>query len=86
MKFKFRFIPIICFFLCVFASCSGKSNEPRLYITDFYWALTTEECDVSDADLLTFQKLPELAYKNLRKLVGYTGEYIWLKTTFTLPY
>ena len=84
MKSKAFIVTIISIFLSVLSSCTGKDDNPRLYITDFSWALTTEESDVEEAETLEFQKLPKLAYKNIRKLVGYTGEYIWLKTTFTL--
>ena len=85
MKSKAFIVSIISIFLSVLSSCAGKDDNPRLYITDFSWALTTEESQVEEAETLEFQKLPKLAYKNIRKLVGYKGEYIWLKTTFTLP-
>ena len=85
MKSKVFLVTIISIFLSVLSSCAGKDKNPRLYITDFSWALTTEESKVEEAENLKFQKLPKLEYKNLRKIVGYTGEYIWLKTTFTLP-
>ena len=85
MKSKAFIVLIIFIFLGVLSSCSGKDKNPRLYLTDFDWALTTEDSEVEEAENLEYQKLPKLAYKNLRKLVGYTGEYIWLKTTFTLP-
>ena len=84
MKSKLFVVTIISILLSVLSSCTGKEDNPRLYITDFSWALTTEESSVEDAQYLEFQKVPKLAYKNIRKLVGYTGEYVWLKTTFTL--
>lgn len=84
MKSKAFIVSIISIFLSVLSSCAGKDDNPRIYITDFSWALTTEESDVEEAETLEFQKLPKLAYKNIRKLVGYSGEYVWLKTTFTL--
>ena len=85
MKSKVFLVSIISIFLSVLSSCAGKDTKPRLYITDFSWALTTEDSEVEEAETLEFQKLPKLAYKNIRKLVGYSGEYVWLKTTFTLP-
>ena len=84
MKSKVFFVSIISILLILLSSCSGKEDKPRIYITDFSWALTTEESQVEDAENLTFQKLEKIEYKNLRKLVGYTGQYVWLKTTFTL--
>ena len=84
MKFKLFFVSIISIFIIFLSSCN-TDDEPRLYLNDFYWALTTEESDVSQAENLEFQKIPKLAYKNIRKLVGAKGEYVWIKTTFTLP-
>lgn len=85
MKFKVFFVTIISIFLSVLSSCAGKEDNPRLYLTDFYWAMTTEESDVSEADNLTFKKLEKLEYKNIRKQIGTEGKYVWVKTTFTLP-
>ncbi len=85
MKFKVFFVTIISIFLSVLSSCSGKEDNPRLYIKDFYWALTTEESEVEEAENLEYQKLPDLSYKNIRKLIGTKGDYVWVKTTFTLP-
>ena len=85
MKIKVFFVTIISILLSVLSSCSSKNDNPRLYLTYFYWALTTEESDVSEADSLKFQKIPEIKYKNIRKLAGSQGNYVWVKTTFTLP-
>ena len=84
MKFKLFVVSIISILLTFLTSCND-GDDPRLYLTDFYWALTTEESDVSEADSLEFQKLEQLKYKNIRKLVGAKGDYVWVKTTFTLP-
>ena len=85
MKFKPFFVFIISLFIITLSSCKGKNEEPRLYLNDFYWALTTEESDVEDAGKLTFKKLEKIAYKNIREVAGAKGEYVWVKTTFTLP-
>ena len=84
MKFKLFFVSIISILLAFVTSCND-GDDPRLYLTDFYWAPTTEESDISEAENLVFQKIPKLEYKNIRKLVGASGEYVWIKTTFTLP-
>ena len=84
MKLKAFFVSIISIFLLFLTSCND-GDDPRLYLHDFYWALTTEESDVSEAANLTFQKIPKIEYKNIRKLVGTEGEYVWVKTTFMLP-
>ncbi len=85
MKFKVFFVTIISILLSVLSSCSSKEDNPRLYLTDFYWAMTTEESDVSEADNLTYKKLEKLEYKNIRKQIGSKGDYVWVKTTFRLP-
>ncbi|MBO7583375.1 MAG: SpoIIE family protein phosphatase [Treponema sp.] len=84
MKFKLFFVSIISILLAFVTSCND-GDDPRLYLTDFYWAPTTEKSDISEAENLVFQKIPKLEYKNIRKLVGASGEYVWIKTTFTLP-
>ena len=84
MKSKLFFVSIISILLAFVTSCND-GDDPRLYLTDFYWAPTTEESDISEAENLVFQKIPKLEYKNIRKLVGASGEYVWIKTTFTLP-
>ncbi len=84
MKLKPFFVSIISIFAIFLTSCND-GDDPRLYLNDFYWALTTEKSDVSEAENLTFQKIPKIEYKNIRKLVGTEGEYVWVKTTFTLP-
>lgn len=85
MNFKVFFVSIISILLSVLSSCAGKKDNPRLYLTDFYWAMTTEESDVSQADNLTYKKLEKLEYKNIRKEIGTEGNYVWVKTTFKLP-
>ena len=84
MKFKLFFVSIISILLAFVTSCND-GDDPRLYLTDFYWAPATEKSDISEAENLVFQKIPKLEYKNIRKLVGVSGEYVWIKTTFTLP-
>ena len=84
MKFKLFFVSIISILLAFVTSCND-GDDPRLYLTDFYWAPATEKSDISEAENLVFQKIPKLEYKNIRKLVGASGEYVWIKTTFTLP-
>ena len=85
MKSKVFFVTIITILLSVLSSCSSKKDEPRLYLTDFYWTFTTEESDVEEAPTLEYKKIPNLRYKNIRQVAGNQGEYIWVKTTFTLP-
>ena len=85
MKSKVFFVSIISILLSVLSSCTGKEDEPRLYLKDFYWAPTTEESDVEDAQNLEYKKLPNLSYKNIRNVAGSQGDYVWVKTTFTLP-
>ena len=56
MKSKVFFVSIISILLSVLSSCTGKEDEPRLYLKDFYWAPTTEESDVEDAQNLEYKK------------------------------
>lgn len=84
MKSKHLFVSIISIFLLFLISCND-GDDPRLYLNDFYWAQTTKDSSVEDAENLEFKKIPKLAYKNIRKLVGTQGNYVWVKTTFTLP-
>lgn len=84
MKLKALFVSIISIFLLILTSCND-GDDPRLYLHDFYWAPATQYGDVSESQNLNFQKIPKLEYKNIRKLVGTQGQYVWVKTTFTLP-
>ena len=71
--------------LVVVSYNSKKPAGPRIYLDDnFYWALSDIDSTVEDAQNLEYQPLEKLAYKNLRKLVGYDGKYVWLKTEFEL--
>ena len=69
-------------------ACTKRIIGPRLYLdNDFYWAIGEKETTVEDAELLDFQKLPKLEYKNIRYLPGEgnEGKYVWLKVQFTIP-
>ena len=69
----------------VLAVTTQKPHGPRIYLDDnFYWALSDIDSTVEDAQTLEYQKLPELEYKNLRKVAGYNGKYLWLKAEFEL--
>lgn len=84
MKLKPLIVSIISILILFLTSCND-GDDPRLYLNDFYWAQTTQDSNVEDAQNLEFKKIPKLAYKNIRKLVGTEGKYVWVKTTFTLP-
>ncbi len=84
-----RLLLIILIFVSLFTTaCTKRARGPRFYLDDdFYWALGNKDDEVEDAEKLSYQKLPALEYKNLRRLpgVGYDGKYVWLKVQFELP-
>lgn len=82
------FSAVMIFLLCFdFVSCNDNSdNEPRIYIDDsFSWAPGKYEDTVEDAQKLEYKKLERMGYKNISRLVGTHGEYVWVKGEFTIP-
>lgn len=88
-RFKFKFYTFILFSLLLtllFSSCRNRNIGPRLYLDGkFFWALAEKETTVEDALELSYKPLEKMEYKNLMRLVGNTGEFVWLKVQFTIP-
>ena len=70
----------------LFTGCHNREIGPRLYLdNDFYWALGEKDTTVKQAEKLSYQHLDKMEYKNISRLVGNKGEYVWLKVSFELP-
>ena len=83
---------IFCFsavFAFVFVSCADKeSKDSTLYLNDTYSYIlcgADSDCADAEADFPQFEKLKDLSYRNLEKLAGRDGSYMWIKSEFTLP-
>ena len=77
---------LIILFTLLFVSC-GKEEKTRIYLDGTYsYALCDADSDVRDAYYLEYQPLLINGYRNLSRAIGNSGEYIWLKSTFTIPY
>ncbi len=77
---------LIVAILSVAAWTNRKPEGPRLYLDDdFYWAISDIDSSVEDAQKLDYKPLGKLAYKNIKKVAGNVGNYVWLKVDFELP-
>ena len=83
---------IFCFsavFAFVFVSCADKeSKDSTLYLNDTYSYIlcgADSDCADAEADFPQFEKLKDHSYRNLEKLAGRDGSYMWIKSEFTLP-
>ena len=70
----------------IFAGCK-KDYEPKFYLDEtFFWTKTTADSTPEDAERIrSFKKLNNMGYRNLEKLVGIDGSYLWLKSEFFIP-
>ena len=76
---------ILCGFLVFLGITSSNPPGPRVYLDDnFYWAMSDIDSTVEDAQKLDYKPLGKLAYKNIRKVAGNVGNYVWLKAEFEL--
>ena len=75
----------ILLILLLFSSCK-REKTPRLYLDgEFSFALCDEASEIEDADARAYYPLRYKGYRNLSKSIGNKGEFIWLRTSFTIP-
>ena len=87
------FRKIILFLVAVaafmFVSCADKKNdENALPLNDTYSYLLCDadsDCADAEANFSRFEKLTDNSYRNLEKIAGRDGAYMWIKSEFVLP-
>ena len=85
-KFIFCLAVITSF---IFASCAQKDKkEFPLLLNDTYSYLLCDadsDCIDAEAQIPRFEKLNDISYRNLEKIAGRDGAYMWIKSEFVLP-
>ena len=83
---------VFCFsavFALMFVSCADKeSREFQLFLNDTYsYILCGADSDCADAEasFSDFTKLEDISYRNLERIAGRDGAYMWIKSEFVLP-
>lgn len=84
-----RFLSVFFFiFSLFFISCGKKASTPVIDLQDsFFWAHSTKEESIEEAvaNDSKFQKFDINNGRNLARLVGMDGNYVWLRSTFHIP-
>lgn len=85
-KSKIGFI-VILLISVLFFSCENSNKDKPVRIdvrNNISWAYTSLDGTPEETEKLTFTPLKKLGYKNLEKLVGSDGKFIWVKIDFEI--
>ena len=83
---------IVCFsavFALFFVSCADKESKYSTLLLNgsYSYLMCSADSDCADAESEAghFQKLDDSSYRNLEKIAGRDGAYMWIKSEFQIP-
>ena len=86
-RFLFAII-LFSIFVNLFSSCSQTKKNGVFDLGDsFYWAYASEDEKVIDTEkrLTAFSKFENHNGRNIARIAGTRGMYVWLRSVFTIP-
>lgn len=86
---KFLRLLFVCSFLSVlFCSCDSKTDSSCIIdLKDsFQWAMASAQSSIEEIPALKFEKFSTAGVRNISRIVGTEGQYIWLKADFAIPH
>jgi len=86
-RFLFAVI-LFSLFMNLFSSCSKTEKDGSFDLGDsFYWAYASEDENVIDTEkrLAAFSKFESHNGRNIARIAGSRGMYVWLRSVFSIP-